>query len=251
MENSELREVENQLKKQFVDYVINSMVTHTQERDEGIHISAASYECDRKLYLDIETDFDIKKEKENYIKDVYGLSKVWVGSKLHETAISEAHEQSFKIDGDVFGVPVTGTADEIFKDEKGRLWIVDKKFVSYAPNFTMQNHHRIQVGYYAWMYYQKYGVYVDGIILFYYLMPEVYRRPSDRSNFDGIAKVFAEELTHKDIDDYGAKLQQSIAVVKKAKETKVLPEMNKSWYCLYCKHNTVCFKDGKVELNDE
>jgi hypothetical protein len=233
--------VESEIKEKFFEELYKQNVDNADARDKGIHISNASYGCPRKLYFDITTPK--RESKEEFSKDRKGLYRMWIGTKLHETPFTDNHE--YKMKYSYRGMDITGTIDEIFVDSEGKKWIIDKKFVGYAPNFVMQPHHRDQVGYYSWLYKQLTGENVAGVVLFYFIVKESYLRnkkvSEDDVPEDTVIRVFKEELTPEDIDNFGKQLLYLVDPVIDGYLTFKVPEKNVSWYCEYCLFREVCF----------
>ena len=236
------KEINELLFKGFVDF--NTL--HTDDRKDGIHVSSASYGCSRKLYLEITEPKSTKEESEAYFrKDVNGLFKITIGTKLHEISLTGDHEHSFMVDSGIDGIKLTGTADEIFTDSEGGKWLIDKKFVGFSPNFVMKPEHKRQVGFYSWLYKKETGVDVKGVVLIYFLVKEVYawKKKDEIAPVldEKVVSYFVEKITPEEIDNYGKELMAMVANVKEGIENKKVPEKTISWYCGYCRFGGNCF----------
>ena len=256
----EVVDIVKELENFNVKGIIEEVISHQEDRRPGLHVSNASYECSRKLFFDYtEPRKTLAEEGEKWKKDIVGMYKVWIGQELHKTPLSDGHETELILPESVLGLEITGSVDEIFIDSRGGSWIVDKKFVGYAPNFVMQPHHRKQVGFYAWMLKEVKGIEASGVILAYTLIPEVYRRKSKKEKEsydptkDTITRYFAEKLTPEDIEAFGKELKEMVSRVVKGLETwgstelgEGIPEKNITWYCQYCDWRSKCFPNEEA-----
>ncbi len=223
---------------------------HNKDRTVGFHVSAASYGCARKIFYDLSAKKNEEYEGYQYWqKDAKGLYKISLGSKLHEVPLTDDSEHDVSYKTGVEGLDIYGSIDEIFTDSEGGKWIVDKKYVGFAPNYLMKPEHRKQVGYYSWLYKQQTGTYAKGIILAYFVVKEIYFKNYDKMEIvldENVTKYHVEELTPDDIDGYGKELMAMVMSVKQGKDTNTPPDKTISWYCGYCKFGGNCF-EGRTQ----
>ncbi len=220
--------IEKAIEEHFANAIRKASSSGQSERDHrAVHISEASYGCSRKLFYSTET------RKSDDDVDINSLYRMWIGTKLHETPITEKHEVPLRIQR--HGVDVHGTIDEIFEID-GKLVLADKKFVARLPE-AMFEHHRNQVMFYAVMLNDTRGVQVDMVSLIYFM-------PIVSYGNDQRMRVFTAVVTKETIDTYRERLNALIDDVAAARLTRRLPSKSVSWYCRYCPFKQLCDGDA-------
>ena len=147
---------EDKIIEQFVNKVGEWM--DSNYRADTIHVTSLVYDCARKVW------YERKKVKQVPLTaDPEGLFRMWIGTKLHETPLTEYHETP--LSWLIYGENVTGTIDEIFEID-GKKILIDKKFVGYIPNM-IRDHYLKQIQIYAVMLNDIKGIKVDKIGILY------------------------------------------------------------------------------------
>lgn len=267
----DLNKVEEGWKEKFLTKIAESQIQNTSERASGFHVSALSYGCVRKVFREILEEERIEKmesvekaetlhrqhkeQVDKYInEDRSGLYMVWIGSKLHETPITSGHEwgveDHFMLKDGKKSYTLTGHIDEIYVDENGDKWIVDKKFVRYAPKEAMQPHHKKQVGFYAALL-RNQGIVVKGVILSYFKVENIYRfKRSYETTLPDPLYIFVEEFSKTELDGYEKEIKRMIHEAMKSLESDKMPKGTVTWYCNYCPFKKDCGEDGTIIMDD-
>jgi CRISPR/Cas system-associated exonuclease Cas4 (RecB family) len=220
---------EEYVKKLFVASIVNEI---TKDRGDSVHVSSMVYECPRLLAYMLEEKVEtIEKANADNVElgDVEdSLYRIWIGTKLHETPLTEMHEKKYV--SEYKGYKVSGTIDEIL-DVDGKRYILDKKFVAKLPS-AMYEHHRNQVMFYSVLMRDVDGIKADGIILLYF-------KPMLSAYGEERMKVFIEDISEKDIDMYKEKMLDILDGIKERRAKR-------SWYCQYCAFYDRCKLEGGV-----
>ncbi len=219
-------EVEAEIEKNAIAGIKKWMDDRGQERGNHYHVSSFTYECIRKMWYE-----EVNTERPEI--DDEGYIRMWIGTKLHETPISDVHELPLMatLGGEK---PFGGTVDEIMTID-GKSIIVDKKFTGKIP-LAMSENYREQVLNYAALYKINYNKYIDGVALLY-VVPHINYGNSRRM------KAFVEWLTPNEINMQIKKIQMMIAVLEGHLKEKTLPEKHVTWYCKYCPYKVLCDGD--------
>ncbi len=226
--------IEREIEKKFEEAILNDYKKSNSKRLAGFHVSALSYGCNRKIW------YDITRESVESNDDMDGVYRMWIGTKLHETPITENHE--FQMKSKRNGYILSGTIDEIVETSKGKF-LIDKKFQQKLPT-SMQEHHRNQVMFYAVLLKDVKHIDVDGVALVYFL-PQMSDRKDKFGNVLPRMKVFVAQVTPEILEEYRKKLYGMVDDVSAKIKSDELPEKNISWYCKYCPHKQLCDVDGK------
>lgn len=220
--------VEDEIKSNFEKAVRDFSNSNNAKRLAGFHVSSLVYECQRKTFWDMK--FPNEKEE----MDIEGLYRTWMGTKLHETPITDKHEVHMKTKK--HGYILSGTIDEIMTTSQGSF-LLDKKFVAKLPD-KMYEHHRNQVMYYAVMLKDIKHMSIDGIGLIYFSVGSNYNR--DLGGYDDRIKVYVEKVTDDILEEYRKKLYTFIDEVSLYLKSDIIPERRVSWYCKYCTFKAQC-----------
>lgn len=232
--------IDLEIKDLYFKGFVKQTVEDQKKRKKGIHISALSYGCSRKLFYEFREDKVWEEEDyyRKYSEDQKALYKMSIGTAMHIIPLSKEHEvplsETVKRGSKEYSI--TGSIDEVFVDSEGGKWIVDKKYVGYVPKYEMQPHHRLQVGFYAALYQSNYGITPKGVILAYFKVPEVYTK-----NEEPVATYFCEELTPNDIKLFKGLKDKLVEDAIEGIEAEIEPVRRTSWYCQYCDFKEMCF----------
>lgn len=191
----------------------------TDDRRYELHITDLVNPCPRavwyyKVYAD-EVDVDDK-----------GILKMWSGSKLHETSMSNGHEFPLEYkfaDGD-YGT-IIGSVDEIIGD-----MVVDKKFYGFLPKEAYEHHVR-QVMYYMALLWKMGKKVRYGVV--YYI---------ERKNFS--TKAFVFEMKEEDLKNVFEELLEKAEYLRKNLVEGIIPKKVVGWMCRYCKFKEKCSEEG-------
>lgn len=225
-----LTEIEEEVNKRFHAGVRKWMEEENAKRDTSyFHVTSLVYKCKRKVWYESQY-YDLV----NKVDDA-SLSRMWIGTKLHETPISEMHE--FPVWFQFEGASVGGRIDEIMEID-GKKFIIDKKFVSYIPK-EANEHYMEQVTFYAALYYLQKGVFVDGIGIHYYKPTASY------DDEGGKERTFIKLLTQEEILKFTDYIKDMVSDISNHIKNHTLPDPYQSWYCKYCPYRLSCAVDSK------
>jgi CRISPR/Cas system-associated exonuclease Cas4 (RecB family) len=228
-------DMESKIEKEFLNRVRDWMESENAKRGKYFHVSSFVYQCARKVWY----EQTIEKEAVPKI-DEDGLIRTWIGTKLHETPITNYHEHPLiaQISESDFG----GRLDEIYEID-GKKVLIDKKFVGYIPN-TMNDHHYEQIMYYAALLRETEGIVVDAVGISYF-KPSVSYRSEKRY------KTYVRSVSEEDLDEYIKKIHDMVGEVEKHLADNTLPDKTVSWYCKYCFFKQSCDADSKEFVSKE
>lgn len=127
---------------------------------------------------------------------------------------------------------VVGHVDNVFRDENGDYWVVDYKTTSTARVSTVvqspPQEYREQVEAYAFALKEQYGLNIKGIILIFIV----------RDN-PTVPHIWAEELTPKQHEITGRRLQRYSELHKVAYSASSLDDLKALWKARMCKPHEV------------
>jgi CRISPR/Cas system-associated exonuclease Cas4 (RecB family) len=232
--NSEEEEIADKINEKFREGVRKWMDEEQAKRDKSIfHVSSFVYGCLRKVW------YEEKYADKVPPVDDEGILRMWIGTKLHETPITEMHETPVWIDFPVkdFG----GRLDEIFEID-GKKILVDKKFSNSLPK-SMNDHYYKQITYYAAMLLYSKNILVDGVGI-HYMKPTVNYNDKERE------RTFVKLLTKEEILEVGEEIKRMVYEVMEDLEKDILPPPYHSWYCQYCPFSVSCYAETKDYLAD-
>jgi CRISPR/Cas system-associated exonuclease Cas4 (RecB family) len=146
----------------------------------------------------------------------------WIGTKLHETPISDLHETSLEWNG------IHGTVDEYYHDG----YIVDKKSCRSMPRRPYSNHVK-QIEYYAILALNN-GYEVKGGYMLYIFLGNKEEKPK--------AESFPVRM--RDAEVVEAEMIDKLIEFNEALDTDVPPKRKVGWNCQYCDFNIECFGGG-------
>jgi CRISPR/Cas system-associated exonuclease Cas4 (RecB family) len=212
-------------------------------REPGFHVSGLSYECLRSIqYARLHEEKETSNHEEGEEMDKEGLWRTWIGTKLHETPITDEHEFGLSRELDVNGtkVKILGHIDEVKKWDDGTRVIIDKKFVATVPR-SPNAHHIKQVSYYAALYNEQTGANVDKGALLYF-RPVI---PTKRQLEEAIARgepILRMRAFAFDVDAKAAKaeLEEKVRKVQEAINAGKIIDRTTGWLCGYCKWKKDC-----------
>jgi len=196
-------------------------IDERSERRVGLHVSALSYDCNRRIFY-----FEKYKNPSRKISD-RTVIRFWIGRKLHETPILGGHELELDLDGVVMGQP-----DEY--DEPNGI-LVEKKTCRKIP-FKPQDHYVKQVEYYALML-RRSGKPVNTAFILYIDV-----------NNNEVAEFRIHLRPYKLIE---SELMEKVRVVTESLKTDTPPPVVESWLCDYCPFFQKCFPDAEPFDYDE
>jgi hypothetical protein len=232
--------IDLEIKDLYFKAFAKKMAEDQKDRKKGIHVSALSYGCSRKLFYEFKDDKVWNEEDyyNKYSEDQKAMYKMSIGTAMHVIPLTVEHEvplsEVVKRGNNEY--LVTGSIDEVFTDSEGGKWIVDKKYVGYVPKYEMQAHHRLQVGFYASLYAANYKIVPKGIILAYFDVPSVYNKDEAP-----VATYFCEELTQNDVKLFKGLKDKLVEDAVEGLESNIEPIRRTSWYCRYCNYKDTCF----------
>ncbi len=219
--------LEDKVLKQYEDRVAAWM--KSADREDTIHVTSLVYGCARKVW------YERKKVREfNLQDDIEGMFRMWIGTKLHETPLSDMHE--YYLSSYIYGNKVTGTIDEIFEID-GMKILIDKKFVSKEPK-DINEHYLKQISIYAVLLNDVKGIRVDKIGI-------LYSRPLVDYYNKNRNKVFLVDVTDQLLEDTRNELYKLIEDISTGLATDTLPAKHESWYCRYCAFKDLCDNNQK------
>ena len=225
--------IESDIEKKFEEAIKKFSSGNDEKRLSGFHVSSMSYDCKRNIWYNIK----LQSGKENSIDGIY---RMWIGSKLHETPITENHELKMKTKRNSY--ILSGTLDEIVEID-GKKYLIDKKFQQYLP-MKMLEHHRIQVMYYAVLLKDLKDIDVDGVGIVYF--PPYMKQQTDKAgNPIPRMKVVVAQVTPQILEEYRKKLYDFVDETSDKLKKNELPDKNASWYCQYCPYKEMCDIDSK------
>lgn len=233
--NSEETEIANEINKQFAAGVRKWMDSEQEKRSkEHLHVSSFVYSCVRKVWYETKY-YDLVPPP-----DLEGTYRMWIGTKLHETPITDTHELPLFVESN--DMKFGGRLDEIV-EYNGKKIIVDKKFVSHIPS-SPNDHYMNQIMFYAALLKMMKGVIVDGVALHYFVPHVRYER--DLREF-----TFVRLVSKDEIEAIEALIDEMMKKLKISLEQNVLPEKHVSWYCKYCPFKVSCDMESLDYLNGE
>ncbi len=225
-------EIAEEINKQFHDGVRKWMADENSKRDMSyFHVSSFVYKCKRKVW------YEAKYSDKVPPLDDASISRMWIGTKLHETPVSDLHEVPVWYEFD--GVKLGGRIDEIMKVD-GKTFIIDKKFVNYIPR-TPNDHYIEQVKFYAALYRLNTGTLVDGIGIHYY-KPTVSYKDEDQKMRE---KTFVRFVDEEEILKFEKYIEEMLKDIDYSLKNDVLPEPMASWYCEHCPFMASCLVNKK------
>lgn len=212
-------------------------------RKTGFHITSIAKGCPRYLYYEaIEgiNEFDIAKDPESL--------KAVVGTMMHQIPLSDKHETSFNYyyKYNRFNYPIVGTYDELYIDENGGKWIMDKKFSPYINKKPPENYIN-QVKLYA-LFFKK-GIYngfygtdnseLEGAIISYI------NTGYGSKKFNHFIIPMSEE-DYKETEKWFNDLMNTTF---SHLETLTIPERKEAWVCTICPFIDNCYSpEEKVNI---
>lgn len=227
------------------------MTKHNKTRSDDFHVTSIVYGCVRRALWE-------RKAGTKPVSEDEKLYKPWIGTKLHETPITDGHEIGVKFK---FGnQTLTGGIDEILKFGDD-YYIIDKKFVWYVPRETYP-HHIEQMATYATILFNadeiyklkgskwkaaknKYkGIKFRGMILYYIDMVE--------RDDDFRVHSHVHELTDSDYDYYRQKIDSFLNECLEHYDDELPPNIfdRADWACKYCRFEEICKEEWKRNRND-
>ncbi len=212
----------------FTDKIVEYLNSTNEKRKVSVHVTSLVYGCIRRSLFELRRgSFAISKETEGD-----GVFRIWMGTKLHETPITDKHETELELDCGEF--KITGTYDEMV-EMNGEKYILDKKFVGYTPK-SMYPHHRTQVAFYATLLKRLKNVVVNGVILLYYNLTA--------KNGERVTP-YIQQLTDADYDYYDKRLDSYIMKLKEHFNDEMPPNIysddnREDWVCAYCPFFEIC-----------
>ncbi len=215
--------------KKFREGVRKWMQAEGEKREKNyLHVSSFEYKCVRKVWYELKY-----ADRVPDVEDT-ALLRMWIGTKLHETPITDNHE--FRVEADIHGMHIGGRIDEIFEID-GHKYIIDKKFVKIIPS-QPNDHYMTQVMYYAVLYYLMTGEFVDGVGIHYFVPVMTY----DASVVT--EKTYVRQLTQEDILSFKEFVEDQVLQLKTSLEKDTLPPPTRTWYCQYCPFSASCVNDS-------
>jgi len=222
------------IKSIFMQKVIKDL----EEDRSGIHVSDLTHGCVRRSFFNIKFGSRIEYEDaDGEIKNSGALTEreimtFWIGKKIHELPITQMHEVPVEYMG------VKGTFDEALWIDDNFI-ILDKKTTSKLPSRPYE-HHKIQIMYYALMFWKTKGIKANYGAVIYIL------KDTGIGN-DEIVRVFVFPIRPKDYDDIEIMFKTRLAILKKALEDDVPPPRVPSFLCRYCHWQELCFRYGVID----
>ncbi|MEM0143984.1 MAG: PD-(D/E)XK nuclease family protein [Candidatus Parvarchaeum sp.] len=217
-------EIAVEVNKKFRDGIKDWMTSENSKREKSFHVSSFVYDCTRKVWYESKYDDKVPEPPDD------GLFRMWIGTKLHETPVSESHEIPLRYN--YMENWFTGRIDEIMEID-GKTFIIDKKFPQRLPR-TANDHYLNQVMFYAALLKKTKGIVVDGVGIHYFTPTVAYEAHGERE------KTFIRFVTPEEIDKYVEKIEQMMNEVITKLKNNTLPEKNVSWYCTYCPYKVSC-----------
>jgi hypothetical protein len=233
-------------KNRIDDFIIdgfNSYMRNRENRRLGIHITSIARGCSRYIYLENTQgidEFDMGSDLESI--------KAVVGTMMHNIPLSEEHETHFEYPYK-FGKTtyrILGSYDELYTDENGNKWIMDKKFTPFIKKNPPDVYVK-QVKLYA-MLYNK-GAFedtsehkkdkVEGAIISYI------NTGYGKEKFNHFVIPISEK-DYKEIEEWFE------SIVKPAFDafiTQEIPDRTEGWSCTICPFINTCYtQEEKVNI---
>jgi CRISPR/Cas system-associated exonuclease Cas4 (RecB family) len=247
MVEKEPREVlEVEIEELFEKGVREASKMGREGRAAGYHVSGLSYECLRNIQYarmaeEKETsNLDNLENSEDLDKE--SLWRTWIGTKLHETPITEEHEFGLYKELDVNGqkIQIHGHIDEIYEREDGSKVIIDKKFVASVPR-SANEHHIRQVSYYVAMYNQQTGANVTKGALMYFRPVIPTKKQMEEAEARG-EPILRSKVVVFDVDADKAmvELEDKVRKVQEAIDAGKIIDRTTGWLCRYCRWKPDC-----------
>lgn len=181
-----------------------------QDRSKEIHVSDLIYDCLRRGYYSKILKPRTKLET---------VMTFWIGQKLHETPVTEAHEVSLEWNG------IHGTMDEYLDGI-----IIDKKTTRSIPKRSVYPNHKKQLEFYQVLAVNN-GYEVTGGAMLYIDVAE--------------KKVKVMKVRLRKPETVEAEMMEKYYVLAECLEAGEPPARGIGWTCNYCDWNSECF--GSVE----
>ena len=233
-------------KNRIDDFIIqgfNNYMRNRESRGLGIHITSIARGCSRYLYLEKKQgidEFDMGSDLESI--------KAVVGTIMHSIPLSEEHEtrfeHSYKFGKNTYRI--LGSYDELYTDENGKKWIMDKKFTPFIKKNPPDIYIK-QVKLYA-MLYNK-GAFesllegkkdkVEGAIISYI------NTGYGKEKFNH----FIIPMSDKDYKEIEQWFESVVNTALDAFITEEIPERTEGWSCTICPFINTCYtEEEKVHI---
>lgn len=227
-------------KQKITDFIIDGFNKYMNKRfrQSGIfHVSDLTKTCVRFLYYratEDRTQFDLNNNPDFF--------RIIVGTQMHLIPLSENWETKLHVN-DIKESPLNmlvGTIDEIYTDENGDKWILDKKFSEKNPPNSLPQSYRLQVKIYCVLA-RKLGFDVKGGIVSYIGI--------DPDSSERRFRHFILEMSEEDFASTEKYIKDMLNTAIEAIESKKIPERKLIYPCTYCEFQNKCYvSDSDKEL---
>lgn len=231
------------VKLKFTENVKKFMVSGNDDRKKNVyHVSSLVYGCNRFVWY-VRRSEDSGNPVNKFV-DEEALFRMWIGTKLHETPVSDYHEKNVMMK--IFGSVVSGTVDEIFivdAEDNGKKIkvLIDKKFIGTSLPKTAREHNMKQALFYATMMRDVFREKIDAVGILYF-------RPVVSYYSEERIAVFTMPFTENEYIANKIELESIVREVDKALKEDYLPPKKISWFCNYCDFKAFCAKEEKLPI---